>query len=87
MRSGLITEASQSMYNKHHPRRQLIEPPFHLDSHRFQTLQAADWITGIVGELGALWVSQGVESESETMFRRYFERRLEAVQRRSGIRN
>ncbi|MEZ5715225.1 MAG: DUF3800 domain-containing protein [Paracoccaceae bacterium] len=42
-RSSLITHASVSMYGST-PRRSLIEPPFQLESHRYQTMQAADWI-------------------------------------------
>ena len=37
------------------PRRQLIEPPFDLESHRYQTVHAADWIASLVGRLGAFW--------------------------------
>ena len=35
------------------PRRQLIKPPFDLESHRYQTVHAADWIASLVGRLGA----------------------------------
>ena len=85
-RSALIAEASRSMYAKHERRRHLIEPPFHLESHRYQTLQAADWIAGLVGRLGAIWTDPAAWPENE-VFRRYFERRLNLVSRRSGIRN
>ena len=34
------------MYGGEEPRRALIEPPFHLESHRYQTVQAADWFGG-----------------------------------------
>ena len=54
-RSALITEAARSMYARNDRRRHLIEPPFHLESHRYQILQAADWIAGLVGRLGAIW--------------------------------
>ena len=37
------------------PRRDLIEPPFHLENHRYQTVQAADWIAGLAGRRGACW--------------------------------
>ena len=56
-RSELITAAAQSMYGNEPRRRHLIEPPFHLESHRYQTLQAADWIAGLVGRLGAIWTA------------------------------
>lgn len=39
--SNLITQATYSMFGGHEPAKRLIEPPFHLESHRFQTMQAA----------------------------------------------
>lgn len=83
-RSALITAAARTMYGDE-PRRRLIEPPFHLQSHRYQTLQAADWIAGLVGRLGAIWASPGEYACNEP-FRRYFGYRLNRVSRRSGIR-
>lgn len=85
-RSELIAEASRSMFAKHERRRHLIEPPFHLESHLYQTLQAADWIAGLVGRLGAVWADPTAWPENE-VFRQYFEHRLNLVSRRSGIRN
>ena len=61
-------------------------PPFHLESHRYQTIQAADWIAGLVGRLGAIWADPEAWPENEA-FQRYFEHRLHRVSRRSGIRN
>ena len=43
-RSALTTEVSRSMYAGPHRRRHLIEPLYNLESHRYQTIQAADWI-------------------------------------------
>ena len=73
------------MYAKKDRRRRLIEPPFHLKSHRYQTLQPADWIAGLVGRLGAAWADPAAYPENE-VFRRYFEYRLNQVSRRSGVR-
>lgn len=84
-RSALITAAGRSMYGRNEPRRQLIEPPFHVESHRYQTLQAADWIAGLVGRLGAIWADPEAYPENE-VFRRYFEHRVNRASRRSGIR-
>ena len=50
------------------------------------TIQAADWIAGLVGRLGAIWADPAAWPENEA-FRRYFEHRLNRVSRRSGIRN
>ena len=85
-RAALLTEAAKSMYGRRQRRRHLIEPPFHLESHRYQTIQAADWIAGLVGRLGAIRAAPGAWPENE-VFRRYFEHRLNRVSRRSGIRN
>ena len=84
-RSALITAAGRSMYGRNEPRRQLIEPPFHVESYRYQTLQAADWIAGLVGRLGAIWADPEAYPENE-VFRRYFEHRVNRASRRSGIR-
>jgi hypothetical protein len=85
-RSALITEAARSMYSAVQPRRRLIEPPFHLESHRYQTVQAADWIAGLVGRFGAFWADPEAYPEN-AIFMKYFEQRLHRVARRSGIRN
>ena len=85
-REALITEASRNMFGGSHPRRRLVEPPFQLESHRYQTLQAADWIAGLVGRLGAFWVARDSFPEND-VFQRYFQGRLNHASRRSGIRN
>ena len=86
-RPALVTRAAQSMYGGRaaERRRRLIEPPFHVESHRYKTLQAADWIAGLVGRLGAVWAEPAVWPEND-VFRPYFEQRVNRVSRRSGIR-
>ena len=84
-RSALITEVSRSMYTGPERRRRLIEPLFNLESHRYQTIQAADWIAGLVGRLGAMWADPHAYPEN-VVFRRYFGQRLNRVSRRSGVR-
>jgi hypothetical protein len=84
-RATLITEVSRSMYAGPDRRRHLIEPLFNLESHRYQTIQAADWIAGLVGRLGAVWADPESYPEN-VVFRRYFEHRLNRISRRSGIR-
>ncbi len=84
-RSALITAAAQKMYGGDEPRRHLIEPPFEAESHRYQTIQAADWICGLVGRLGAIWADPDAYPENE-IFLRYFSQRLHRVTQRSGIR-
>lgn len=85
-RPALLTEAARSMYGTIERRRHLIEPPFHLESHRYQTVQAADWIAGLIGRLGAIWADPEAYPEND-VFRRCFEHRLNRISRRSGIRS
>ena len=85
-RAELVTSVARDMYGGDEPRRQLVEPPFQLESHRYQTLQAADWIAGLVGRLGAIWKEPDAWQEN-VVFRRYFERRLTGNQVRSRVRD
>lgn len=85
-RSALVTEASIAMYGRASPRKCLIEPPFQFESHRYQTMQAADWIAGLVGRFGAFWKSPDEYPKNE-VFRKYFEERLNRASVRSGIRD
>ena len=85
-REAIVTEASRSMFNRDSPRRHLVEPPVQVESHRYQTLQAADWICGLVGRLGAYWTDPLSFPElawSQNLFAQRFSR----VAVRSGIRS
>lgn len=84
-RSALITQAAIAMYGSDR-RRCLIEPPFQIESHRYQTMQAADWIAGLVGRLGAAWKAPG-EYPENAIFKTYFAARLNSCAVRSGIRD
>lgn len=84
-RPELVTRAAQAMYGAEEPRRHLIEPLFQGESHRYQTLQAADRIAALVGRLGAYWADRTSYPENH-VFRQYFEHRLNRVSRRSGVR-
>ena len=86
LRAELLTAAARDMYAAQAPRRQLIEPPFQLESHRYQTAQTADWIAGLVGRLGAFWKEPLAWPEND-IFGRYFQSRLTDAQVRSGIRD
>ena len=83
-RSRLLTLAAQSMYGLPDQRRRLIEQPFQLENERYQNLQAADWIAGLIGRLGALWMNPSEYPENE-LFRQYFAYQLNQVAHRSGI--
>jgi hypothetical protein len=84
-RDALVTAAAQAMYNSEEPRRRLIEPPFQVESERYQTVQAADWIAGLVGRIAAVWARPD-EYQDWTPFRTYFEARLNHAAVRSGVR-
>lgn len=84
-RDQLLTTASMHMYGGDTPMRRLIEPPFQIESHRYQTMQTADWLAGLVGRLGAIWAEPAQYAENE-VFRTYFEARLNAASVRSGVR-
>lgn len=84
-REALVTAASQAMYDSGEPRRCLIEPPFQVESHRYQALQAADWVAGLVGRIAAAQVAPQ-EYQDWLPFRRYFESRLNQTTIRSGVR-
>lgn len=85
LREQFITRATQSMYKSGEARTCLIEPPFQVESHRFQTLQAADWVAGLVGRFGAYWYASEQYPENEC-HQKYFETRLKQVEKRSSIR-
>lgn len=84
-RDNLVTAAAQAMYNMEEPRRRLIEPPFQVESERYQTVQAADWIAGLVGRIAAVWARPD-EYGDWTPIRRFFEARLNYAAVRSGVR-
>nr|WP_221235715.1 DUF3800 domain-containing protein [Sagittula marina] len=84
-RDALITQAAVAMYGADR-RRCLVEPPFQVESHRYQTMQAADWIAGLVGRLGAYWKAPDEFPENE-IFARYFATRVHSCAVRSGIRD
>jgi hypothetical protein len=85
-RDAFVKEASRSMFNPENPRRHLVEPPVQVESHRYQTVQAADWICGLVGRLGAHWTDPVGFAEFEWA-ERLFGQRIARIAVRSGIRN
>ena len=82
-RQSLLEHAAANMFGGNEPRRHIIEPPFQAESHMYQTLQAADWIAGLVGRIACMW-AQPDEYADFTPFRR-FERHLRETSVRSGV--
>lgn len=85
LRDQLITKAAQAMYAAEQPVHSLLEPPFQMESHRYQTCQAADWIGGLVGRLSAYWVAPEEYPENKILYDRFHER-LKIASYRSGVR-
>lgn len=82
-RKKILTTASLSMFGSANADR-LIEPPFQVESHRYQTVQAADWICGLVGRLGAYWTDPKEWADMKWAEDK-FKDRLLAASVRSGI--
>jgi len=51
-RADLLEAATKTMFGQD-PAPKLLEPPFEVESHLYQTVQAADWIAAILGKLWA----------------------------------
>jgi hypothetical protein len=51
-RKVLVETAAKTMFGND-PARRLLEPPFEVESHLYQTVQAADWIAALVGRVWA----------------------------------
>lgn len=51
-RPELLEAAAKTMFGSD-PAPRLIEPPFEVESHLYQTVQAADWVSAILGHLWA----------------------------------
>lgn len=64
----------------------MLEPPFQVESHRFQTIQAADWVCGIIGRLAAYRADKDGFGEFAWAHEKYRHEISEAAIR-SGIRS
>jgi hypothetical protein len=84
-REKILTVATTSMFGALQ-RTRLIEPPFQVPSHRFQTVQAADWLCGLIGRLGCCWADPTTYADC-AWARRHFQERLLGASVRSGIRS
>jgi hypothetical protein len=84
-RDAILTRASQVMYGGPAPRRRIIEPPFQVESERYQTCQCADWLCGLTGRVGA-YHARPDEWPEMVWTQTYFQDRLDAAASRSSIR-
>ncbi len=83
-RDAILTRASQAMYGGPTPHRRIIEPPFQVESERYQTCQCADWIRGLVGRVGAFQTRPN-EWGDMAWTQTYFQDRLDAAAAHSSI--
>lgn len=83
-RSDILTVAAQEMYGPNQ-RRKLIEAPFQVESHRYQTCQCADWLCGIVWRL-AQYELRPDDYPQLACFEQYFGERLRRASHLNGIR-
>ena len=85
-RDELLTAASVQMFRTDgEAKRSMSEPPFQVESHRFQTVQAADWIAAIVGRIMAYRKRPDLYSEWEP-FEKYFGAELDRIALYSSVR-
>lgn len=77
-----VQEAGRVMFGEGQAR--LLEPPFQVESHLYQTMQCADWMCALVGKIQAFACQpEFVEYEPH---HRFFAQRLASAQRFSTLR-
>lgn len=79
----LLVTAEKTMYGQPGARH-MISPPFEVESHLNQNIQAADWIAAIVGRLMAQDI-RPAEYTDHAQFRAYFWQRIHQVATHSTI--
>jgi hypothetical protein len=82
-RLKLLETAAKTMFGDH-PARKLVEAPFQVESHLYQTVQAADWIAALVGRLMAYRASP-LEYADWEWAERLYGRRIDALQTHSTL--
>lgn len=83
-RIKLLESATKTMFSPQTPARCLIEPPFQVESHLYQTIQAADWIATMVGRLMAFTVEPQQYADWEWA-ETYFGARIRALSTHSTL--
>lgn len=84
-RIKLMERALKTMYGEDRETTyRLIQPPFQVESHLYQTIQAADWIATIVGTL-ATYDARPIEYSDRQWAEKYFRDRLTRASTHSRI--
>lgn len=82
-RKELLVTAAKTMFGND-PARRMMCPPFEVESHLNQNIQAADWIATIVGRIWNHKVDP-VGFEGLEHYKTYFEQRIENVATHSSV--
>lgn len=83
-RVQLLESAVKAMFGSDYPARHLLEPPYQVESHMYQTIQAADWIAAIIGPLLTYRLSSLLYADREWASK-YFGMRIDAATTNSRI--
>ena len=77
-RKELLVTSLKTMYDNESPALRMLSPPFEVESHVNQNIQAADWTATIVGRL---WAHQlrPAEYADHVNFKNYFWQRLHQI--------
>ena len=84
-RLPLLENAMRAMYGGADPVRRLIQPPLQVESHLYQTIQAADWISAVVGRLWS-YKALPIQYADQAWAGKYFSQRLESATTHSSVR-
>ena len=82
-RKELLECAAKTMFG-HTPTRQLVSPPFEVESYLNQNIQAADWVAAIVGRMWAYRVLPGQFADHENI-EKYFATRVASLATHSTV--
>ncbi len=82
-RKPLLITASKTMYGQS-PARHMLSPPFEVESHFNQNIQAADWVAAIVGRLWNYELLPDQFADHQD-FRKYFWQRVHQVVTHSSV--
>jgi len=83
-RDSLVTVTQQKMYRKN-PRWTLLEASTQVESHRYQLMQAADWICALIGRIET-YHTRKQEYPEYDWTDKYFTDSLNRISVRSGVR-
>ena len=84
-RLRLIETCLKTMFGQDRPARHLAEAPYQVESHLYQTVQAADWLATLTGRLWTYRV-RPEEYADYAWAETYFGKRLDAAARHSTFR-